>query len=393
MQLKEKNILLISSETWGDIYISKHNYAVSLARRGNTVYFLNPLRDKMKRGTIKVESSGVHPALWIVSYNTFFPIILKFHLPKLFDYLMRFQIKKIVQRIGVKPDVVWDFNCSYLYNNLEQFGAPLCIFHPVDLIGKEVAQKRCDLVLSVSKLILDEYKRPGVPKYVVNHGLAETFIKIAKQEPAETETADRPVRIGYVGNLMMGALDREVMKKIIIANNTAEFHMIGPYTYSNNNIADERHHDKEYAEFLAFLKMQDNVKLYGPRIQRDIARLIDKFDMFLLCYRETPSYRADNSHKVLEYLSAGKVVVSNHLSFYHDKDLLEMAPFGKNHELPTLVQHVAENLHYYNSLENQQARKQWALDHTYERHIQRIEEYIYQPEVLQKRSSPVIINA
>jgi hypothetical protein len=96
---------------------------------------------------------------------------------------------------------------------------------------------------------------------------------------------------------------------------------------------------------------------------------------------------------VLEYLSTGKVVVSNHLSFYQDKELLEMAPFGKNHELPKLVQHVAENLHYYNSLENQQARKQWALDHTYERHIQRIEEYIYQPEVLQKRSRSVIINA
>lgn len=393
MELKGKNILIISSETWGDIYISKHNYAVALARRGNTVYFLNPLREKMRRGEIKVEPSGVHPSLWIVSYNTFFPVILKFHLPKLFDYLMGFQIKKIVQRIGAKPDVVWDFNCSYLYNNLDQFGAPFSIFHPVDLIGQDVSRKSCDLVLSVSSTILDEYKRPDVPKYVVNHGLAETFVKIAKQPPAETETADRPLRLGYVGNLMMGALDREVLKQVITANETAEFHLIGPYTYSNNNIADERHHDKEYADFLAFLKMQDNVKLYGPRKPRDIARLIDKFDMFLLCYQETPSYRADNSHKVLEYLSTGKVVVSNHLSFYQDKDLLEMTPQGKNRELPKLVQHVAENLHYYNSLENQQARKQWALDHTYERHIQRIEKYIYQPEFLQKRSRPVIINA
>lgn len=393
MQLKEKNILLISSETWGDIYISKHNYAIALARRGNTVYFLNPVRERMRRGAIKIEPSGVHPSLQIVSYNTFFPIILKFHFPKLFDYLMRFQIKKIVQHIGVKPDVVWDFNCSYLYNNLQQFGAPLCIFHPVDLIGKDVSQKRCDLVLSVSDMILHEYKRQDVPKYVVNHGLAETFVKIAKKVPVESETADRPVRIGYVGNLMMSALDREVMKKIITANETSEFHMIGPYSYTNNNIADERHHDKEYAEFLVFLKMQDNVKLYGPRKQRDIARLIDKFDMFLLCYREIPSYRADNSHKVLEYLSTGKAVVSSHLTYYEDKNLLEMTPLGKNHELPKLVQHIAENLHFYNDLENQLSRKKWALNHTYERHIQRIEQYIYKPELLQKRSRPVIINA
>lgn len=393
MQLKDKTIVLISSETWGDIYISKHNYAIALARRGNKVYFLNPVRGKMKRGAIEIAPSGVHPNLMVISYNTFFPVKLKFHTPKIFDYLMRMQIKKIVQKMGVQPDVVWDFNCSYLYNRLDHFGAPVCLFHPVDMINKEVGNKYCDMVISVSQAILDQYKRPKVPKYLINHGLAEPFARLAKQEPVESETADRSIRLGYVGNIMMNAVDREIMQEVIAANDTVEFHMIGPYTYSNNNIADERYHDKSYADFLAFMKMQDNVKFYGPLNQREIARIIDNLDMFFLCYRETPSYRADNSHKVLEYLSTGKVVVSNHLSFYQDKELLEMTPFGKNHELPKLVQHVAENLHYYNSLENQQARKQWALDHTYERHIQRIEEYIYQPEVLQKRSRPVIINA
>ncbi len=49
-----KTILLISPESWGKSFVSKHHYAVELAKKGNIVYFLNPPSDtnqslKLKR--------------------------------------------------------------------------------------------------------------------------------------------------------------------------------------------------------------------------------------------------------------------------------------------------------------------------------------------------------
>lgn len=37
-----KTILIISPEPWGKMMISKHHYALELAKLGNEVYFLNP---------------------------------------------------------------------------------------------------------------------------------------------------------------------------------------------------------------------------------------------------------------------------------------------------------------------------------------------------------------
>ena len=41
MKLKNKTILIISPERWGTNFVSKHHYALELAKNNN-VYFLNP---------------------------------------------------------------------------------------------------------------------------------------------------------------------------------------------------------------------------------------------------------------------------------------------------------------------------------------------------------------
>ena len=40
--LRNKTILIISPQAWGKMFLSKHHYAIELAKRGNAVYFLNP---------------------------------------------------------------------------------------------------------------------------------------------------------------------------------------------------------------------------------------------------------------------------------------------------------------------------------------------------------------
>ena len=42
-----KDILIISPESWDEHSVSKHHYAMTLAARGSSVFFLNPPDDAL----------------------------------------------------------------------------------------------------------------------------------------------------------------------------------------------------------------------------------------------------------------------------------------------------------------------------------------------------------
>ncbi len=48
MKIINKTILFISPGPWGINHVSKHHYAIELAKIGNDVYFLNPPSDTFK---------------------------------------------------------------------------------------------------------------------------------------------------------------------------------------------------------------------------------------------------------------------------------------------------------------------------------------------------------
>src|SRR5579862_3671957 len=96
--LAGKTILVISPQAWGDMLISKHHYALELARRGNQVYFLNPpdndhwnLKGPDKR--IQIRVSKVNPNLYLVDQLLYFPYLLKYHARGLYNLLIKRQIR------------------------------------------------------------------------------------------------------------------------------------------------------------------------------------------------------------------------------------------------------------------------------------------------------------
>src|SRR3972149_139896 len=133
ISLSNKNILLISPQKWGEMHISKHHYAIELAKRGNTVYFLNPVDVSQKKRFI-IKQHEEYKELYIVTYKPLFPLVIRFHFRWLFDFLMQFQVKMLLLRIGRKIDIVWCFEPN-LYSNLNLFKADLNIFHPVDQLN------------------------------------------------------------------------------------------------------------------------------------------------------------------------------------------------------------------------------------------------------------------
>ena len=93
LALKNKTILILSPQSWGTMYVAKHHYAIELASRGNTVYFLNPPDNiswsiGTRRNRIKIKPGPVS-TLFLISHKLYFPFLLKFHAKKVFHLLVR----------------------------------------------------------------------------------------------------------------------------------------------------------------------------------------------------------------------------------------------------------------------------------------------------------------
>jgi len=118
------------------------------------------------------------------------------------------------------------------------------------------------------------------------------------------------------------------------------------------------------------------VQLLGPKPSADLPAYLAVFDLFLMCYTgDRNMAQMANPHKILEYLSTGRVVVSHYIDEYKDKNhLLEMVEDNKN--LPQHFQEVVKELQDYNYEEKQEMRKAFAKENTYSKQVERVENLI-----------------
>jgi len=183
-------------------------------------------------------------------------------------------------------------------------------------------------------------------------------------------------RIGYTGNLLRVGMDTHLGRTIISAHPEIEFHFWGPHSQDGNNVSSGEA-PADLLEFIEFLKGQPNVLLHGVKEQSALAAALAEMDGFLFLYSAAKDLNgASNSHKLLEYLSTGKPVISTYVSNYAGTNLLEMGGRTEEDGLPLLFKEVTDNLGIYSSPERQQQRIRFALDNTYRRQVVRIREFI-----------------
>jgi len=374
MNLKSKTILVISPQAWGPMFISKHHYALELAKKGNTVFFLNPPNQgKGKKSFIRVETSGVDKNLFLVYHQLWFPFSLKFHALPLFHRLMKFHIKSLLKKIGKPIDIVWSFDIGNLCP-LNYFGkSTLKIFHPVDeplTLPAIDAAIGSDIIFSVTNEILQKYHAFKIPKYFINHGVSEKFLSL----PNSDYTPSSPLRIGISGNFLRGDIDRNTLISIIGENPEVRFDCWGSYLPGQTNIGGNE--DTGTLEFCGQLQQFPNVKLYGAVTSDKLADELKNEDGFLICYDiNKDQSKGTNYHKIMEYLATGKVIISNNVTTYKDKeDLLEMTTDrSNNEELPGLFTKVVKQIQEYNKYELRKKRFDFAVSNTYEKQILVIE--------------------
>jgi hypothetical protein len=84
IKLSNKTILIISPQSWGNMFLAKHHYAIELAKHGNEVYFLNPPIDKIKKRSINIEKVNNINNLFLINHSIGFNYKIKFRFKSLF---------------------------------------------------------------------------------------------------------------------------------------------------------------------------------------------------------------------------------------------------------------------------------------------------------------------
>jgi hypothetical protein len=355
--------------------ISKHHYALNFARRGNKVFFINPPNDPEPREKLELKNSGVEDNLLIISQKLFFPYSLKFHAMPVYHWLMQWQIRKIIELTG-PPDIVWSFDIGYIYP-LKYFpDSAIKVFHPVDEPTDKIsieAANGADVIFSVTREILDKYQHLTIPRFFVNHGLTREFLEVAESQGLP----HTGVRIGFSGNLMREDLDRETLIEIVRGNPDIKFEFWGTFHGKDSNLGESI--SPSFKTFINGLQDCPNVILHGPVSSEALASGYGNMDGFLICYDiQKDQSHGTNYHKIMEFLSTGKVIISNNVTTYQNyPDLLVMTTDRQsNRELPEIFRNVVGNIGKYNDPKIQEKRRNFAKDNTYSNQVERIDTYL-----------------
>jgi len=352
MELKKKNILLISPEPWDHIFVSKHHYATHLAKKGNNIYFLNPPSDQKKVMTTKYKN------VYSVNYKGF-PKGLRFYPSLIQQYFIQKMFNRVQKWCNVEFDIVWSFDNSVFFDFSALPKRVLKISHIVDLnqnFKLAQAADTADFCFGVIPLIVSRLKANNEHSFLINHGV-QPFNKTGDKQ---TVPGNNKLKAMYIGNLKMKFIDWSLLHILVKQNKNVDFIFLGENT-------------TDYSDF--FIK--ENVYYLGKVKAEEIPAFLKSSDILLLTYSEDYYTNYATPHKMMEYLASGKMVVATKTMEYNtlaEKELIIMSE--QNSDFPDLFREVITEIEEWNIPEKQNMRKAFALDNTYDRQITRIENII-----------------
>ncbi len=359
-----KSILIISPQPWGFIQVSKHHYARAAADCGHQVYFLEP-PDESVKGVALTPTD--HSGITRVRYPEPGYGRVRFHARSLYNWFEKFLIRKIKEAIGTELDLVWSFEPNR-FNRLREFGGKKVIYHPVDSLGESfqlLPARQADQVYTVSKTILAPFLGKATPAALMPHGVARPFAVLAER----TSDWVRPtgaLKVGFAGNLSRPIVARSVLLGLMKSHPEVEFHFWGQSELPTDS-------DLETSAFVNELKLLPNCRLRGIQNTRVLAADFAEIDAFLLAYRPDPNekdFDFSNSHKILEYLSTGRVTLSSPLSEYEgrERDFMLFAEGNTQESFEKQFKFLLSNLSHLNGPELAKLRRECALQNRYETH-------------------------
>ncbi len=360
INMKEAQILIISPEPWNEHFVSKHHYAITLAKQGIKVFFLNPPDNRVS--DIDISDTKYKNLKSITSPNVakglrFYPKVLRI-------YREQKWLEKLEKRIGQKFNTIWLFENSRFYD-MGFAGTRLKIYHQVDsnqIFHQKVASSSADINFCTTEYIHKELCLNNQKTFKISHGINMSIDKMSLTDNQKKRFLMTSKNIAYIGNLDMKYIHEELLHELVLNYPNSTFHFIGAYSKNANLYI-----------LCGGLK---NIIWWGKVESSLIINILEYIDITLLLYRaEEYKEQLASPHKILEYLYSTKVTVATYTDEYKDKrHLLEMV--DSSDEYLEKFQEVIENLAFYNSKEKQAKRRAFAKEHSYEKQLEKIFKYL-----------------
>ena len=345
MRLVNKNILLISPEPWDHLFVSKHHYAIELCRKGNQVFFLNPPNGEFSVRKTKYEN------LSVIDYKGFVKGL--YYYPK---WIRKREVSKVFRKLErlsqCKFDILWSFDNSVFFDLDTLSKEVLKISHIVDLnqdFQTARAATSANICFGVIPSIVDRLKQYNNYSFLIPHGV-ELHLKEISRVHLPGEKKKKAL---YFGNLAMPHLNWLLLKKALETFTEVDFILLGS------------HHDK------VPLDGYSNLHLLQPVEASHLSDYMAAVDTLFLFYSAEYLTSYASPHKLLEYFSSGKPVVSNAFPEY-DKygDLIYQANNDKEW-LTNFSMAITET-----DPQKSKQRIDIALANTYEHRIGEIEQLL-----------------
>jgi hypothetical protein len=347
-------ILLISPEPWLGHTVSKHHYAIELAKRGHEVFFYGPPQEGPMRLLRVASPNGTVTLLCAPRVAPG----LRYLPSKIRRVLEARWLRHLEAFVEKKFDLIWLFENSRFFN-MRFAGDRVKIYHQVDLnqnFQPEIAAKTADHVFCTSKPIRDRLSTVRSDAIIVHHGV--------QTDPFDPSTeaslfSREQINCVYVGNLSMDYLDRELMLRCLERYPDVLFHFFGGF--------------KTGDPFQSKLAEYENVRLHGKVEASRILPILANADILMVAYQKAHFQDQSNPHKMMEYMMSGKVTVATYTSEYECVSHL-LAMCSQEGDYVELLGKVIDDLEAWNSPERIKERQTFAANNTYSRQLDRIAE-------------------
>lgn len=347
-----RTAFIISPQPWAGFKVSKHHYALALAREGWQVYFIDPPTPFRFARRVECVPTGVD-GIQRVSYSIPVPSKIKRYARSLFDRAMWEHARWLTSVLGA-PGLVWDFDNTYNFGDLRAFGAAKSIFFLVDRGERGMGDKHADYCFHLHPSFCEWAGFDQHGSLQLGHGVSIDFIQNCPL-PKTSASASERLSFGMVGNLAAKWFDWDTVLEIARRHPTAQFLLWGP------------HPTLDQAGGALRVAMEcSQFQFQGQCLPEEIAASSGEVDIWLAPFlNDAVPGGPLNSHKILEYLSTGKVVAMTWLEAWEGKPHVSMLKKVSNETLADLVDQVVDRLGQLNSNERCLDRMAYARARTY----------------------------
>lgn len=345
-------------------FVSKHHYALELARQGHEVVFFGPPQPSQRLTLTAVHLQERIKGQLLLLQDDVVATGLRFMPPSLRRWLEARWLARLESRLGGPIDVIWNFENSRFYD-MAFAGNRLRIYQQVDLnqaFHAAHAAATADLSIALSDPIarvLQPYARQLLRLTHGHHGVSSTSpLPCEWLQIFEATRQSHGAQLMLVGNLDIPYLDIPLLVQAVAQHPQAMFHLVGPY--------------RAGIGLHGALQHAPNVRFWGPQPSQHLPLLMAQADLLLVTYQqETHREQLANPHKLMEYLASGRAILATHtLEYAQRADLMTMSSTAA--EFQELLAAVLPELPALNAPERVAHRQAYAREHTYSQQLQRI---------------------